>query len=68
MKSDLDKFMQTEKGKQFETKKLVLIQICDSLIYFTNEKLAHGDLKPANVMIDSNDNAFVGDFGTATIV
>ena len=48
--------------------KSAFIDINDTLVYFRDNKVIHGDLKPENVMRDKNGKCKVGDFGTATIV
>jgi eukaryotic-like serine/threonine-protein kinase len=44
-----------------------LIQLCDVLVYLhaQNPSIVFRDLKPANVLIDRNDNAVLVDFGIA---
>ena len=46
----------------------ILSQICDTIDNLDNEKIANGDLKLSNILIDSNNNAYLGDFGTSTVV
>ena len=45
-----------------------LMQILDALEYIHARNILHLDLKPANIMIDGNDNAVLIDFGASKIV
>ncbi|NOT02905.1 MAG: protein kinase, partial [Phycisphaerales bacterium] len=42
-------------------------QICDALTYVHGKGLIHCDLKPANVLVDEQDNVRVVDFGQSRI-
>ncbi len=42
---------------------LIFFQVCDALIYMHEHKMLHLDLKPSNIMLDSNGNAVIIDFG-----
>lgn len=37
-------------------------------MFFKKNNFVHGDLKPENVLVDKDVNAYLGDFGTAMIV
>lgn len=42
----------------------ILVQIASALVYLQkNAKLAHRDIKPDNILIDSNGNCYLSDFG-----
>ena len=45
-----------------------LMQILDALEYIHSRSILHLDLKPANIMIDGNDNVVLIDFGASKIV
>lgn len=40
-------------------------QVCNALSYVHSNNRLHLDIKPANIMIDGNDNAILIDFGTS---
>ncbi len=42
-----------------------ILQVCDALKYLHSQSILHLDLKPANIMIDSNDTAILIDFGVS---
>lgn len=44
-----------------------LAAIGDALVAIHNAGLAHGDIKPENILVDPNNDVHVGDFGLARI-
>ena len=49
----------------------IVLDLCSGLLYLHRdcEKcIVHGDIKPANVMLDASHNAKLGDFGLARLV
>lgn len=42
-----------------------MLQVCDALKYVHSLNRLHLDVKPGNIMIDSNDNAILIDFGAS---
>ncbi|KIK78073.1 hypothetical protein PAXRUDRAFT_834731 [Paxillus rubicundulus Ve08.2h10] len=46
----------------------ILVQICDGLCYLHFQDIMHGELNGANVLMDTNGNAFLADFGFLPIV
>jgi WD40 repeat protein/DNA-binding SARP family transcriptional activator/tRNA A-37 threonylcarbamoyl transferase component Bud32 len=44
----------------------LLTQICGALSYAHRQGVIHGDLKPANVLLDDERHAYLSDFGIAT--
>ncbi|XP_056174622.1 L-type lectin-domain containing receptor kinase IX.1-like [Syzygium oleosum] len=61
-------------GKQslsWETRYEILIGLASALLYLHEEcgnPVVHRDVKPNNVMLDSNYNAYLGDFGLARLL
>ncbi|KAK3437085.1 hypothetical protein EUGRSUZ_C01752 [Eucalyptus grandis] len=66
----LDRFI----GKQslsWETRYEILIGVASALLYLHEEcgnPVVHRDVKPNNVMLDANYNAYLGDFGLARLI
>ena len=46
----------------------ILIQIGQALAYAHQHNIVHGDLKPDNILFNVQGNAFLADFGLATIL
>ncbi len=56
-------------GERVTNEKLIrwAHQICQALTYVHNKGLIHCDLKPANILIDEQDNVRVVDFGQSRV-
>lgn len=52
-------------GLAFKKAKIILEQLTDALIYAHSRGVIHNDLKPSNIIFDSNGNLKVLDFGIA---
>lgn len=52
-------------GMAFKKAKVILEQLSDALIYAHSRGVIHNDLKPSNIIFDSNGNLKVLDFGIA---
>src|SRR5262245_53307982 len=46
----------------------VISQVCEALDYAHAQGIVHRDIKPSNILMDGEGNAFVADFGIATIL
>ena len=46
----------------------IFLDLCMSINYVHNNNIIHRDLKSANIFIDSNDRAYLGDFGVSKIL
>lgn len=44
----------------------IFIDILQGLIYLKENKIIHGDLKPQNILISSNNSPKLADFGLST--
>ena len=44
----------------------IFIDILQGLIYLKDNKIIHGDLKPQNILISSNNSPKLADFGLST--
>ncbi|KAG1766903.1 kinase-like domain-containing protein, partial [Suillus placidus] len=61
-------YMYLEPGTITDSAKVKLAKgIADGLIYLHSNKVVHGDLHPANVLIDGSGNPRLTDFGLATV-
>ncbi|KAJ8580210.1 kinase-like protein [Rhizopogon salebrosus TDB-379] len=49
-------------------RRLLIRDVADGLNYLHSENVVHGDLHPANILIDSLGNLRLTDFGLATVV
>jgi len=45
----------------------IFLQTCDAIGYAHQQGIAHGDIKPANILISPNHHVFVTDFGLAAM-
>jgi len=43
----------------------IFIEVADALVYVHSKRVVHLDIKPNNVLLDENFNAYVADFGLA---
>jgi len=69
------KTLQSVLKKSFFQKKLsqskiydMMFSILSSLAYVASQGIMHRDLKPGNILIDSNEKIYIGDFGLATFI
>jgi len=46
----------------------IITHVCSALDYAHAQGIVHRDIKPTNILIDPDGNAFVADFGIATIL
>ena len=46
----------------------IIAQVCEALDYAHAQNIVHRDIKPSNILMDAEGNAFVADFGIATIL
>jgi tRNA A-37 threonylcarbamoyl transferase component Bud32 len=46
----------------------IIAQVCEALDYAHAQGIVHRDIKPSNILMDAEGNAFVADFGIATIL
>lgn len=64
--TDLARIIKKE-GYDTNQKLDVIIQVCKALSYAHKNGVIHRDVKPANILIDSEKNALVSDFGIAQL-
>jgi serine/threonine protein kinase len=46
----------------------MMLSILTSLAYVASQGIMHRDLKPGNILIDSNEKLYIGDFGLSTFI
>ncbi len=54
-------------GLEPATALAITLQIADALAHAHDSGVVHRDVKPGNVLLDSQGNAYLGDFGLATL-
>lgn len=57
------------KGRKYDINKYVdvIIQVCKALSYAHKNGITHRDIKPGNILIDTEGNTMVADFGIAQL-
>ena len=63
--SDLEKIIKSNKQYTIEQIKKIIYQILCGLKYIHSCSVLHRDIKPGNILIDSNENIKICDFGLA---
>ncbi len=64
--TDLRLFMEDNRYLALDRKLALVAQVAEGLGYAHSRGIAHGNLKPANISVDSSMDAAILDFGTAT--
>ena len=62
---DLTRFMQAERDLPLDQKLGVIAQVAEGLAFAHSRGIAHGNLKPSNIFIDTARDASILDFGIA---
>lgn len=62
---DLYTFLEEKRFKNELQKKRIINQFLDAIKYLHKKGIAHGDIKPENILLDSEYNAKLTDFGFA---
>ncbi|KAK1230468.1 Rho guanine nucleotide exchange factor [Marasmius sp. AFHP31] len=66
---DLTRYLKTAQKQNFDVDHTLLAyDVATGLSYLHNKKIVHGDLKGANVLINMDGRALIGDFGLSRIV
>src|SRR5205823_5058416 len=63
--SDLGRRLRS--GVDVASARRIAVQIGSALAYAHGRGVVHRDVKPGNLFVDRNGNAFLGDFGLATL-
>lgn len=63
--TDLEQRLQTPIEPRLALR--ITVQIGSALDYAHSNDVVHRDVKPSNILVDTNDNAFLADFGLATL-
>ena len=63
--SDLGRRLRS--GVDVASARRIALQIGSALAYAHGRGVIHRDVKPGNILVDRNGNAFLGDFGMATL-
>src|SRR5258708_5129838 len=63
-----DKLQRVGKPWTVEETRELLRQIGSALIFAHSKQVIQGDIKPANILLDDIDNAYLTDFGLSTVL
>lgn len=68
LQTRLKRLNSKERKMSFEEAINITINVCDGLSYAHKRGMVHRDVKPANIMLDVNNQAILMDFGIVKIV
>lgn len=63
LQASLETRLQAQAPLSPEATFTILVGIADALDYLHQQGFVHGDVKPSNILLDENDNAYLADLG-----
>jgi len=62
---DLKRFREANRDLPLDQKLGIIAQVAEGLAFAHSREIAHGDLKPSNILVDASRDASILDFGVA---
>jgi 3-phosphoinositide dependent protein kinase-1 len=67
-KGSIETFIKNSSSLPIETTRYIIAEIVLALEYIHEKNICHRDLKPDNILLDSNYHVKICDFGEAKII